>query len=188
MKRLSLSVGTLAIVAGVLGAQPSGASTPDTSNVAVPNAGPKTVSATWTGTLAPGISAFLGTDLSSGQCSKGALTEGTDTHKINITVPAGAYNTVKAKLAFIVDSSPSPLNGDFIELVDPTGASVGADQQKKEMEVDVTNPMPGTWTALVCEFLPDQVPSHDYQAQIVIKTKCKNGAPVCPATKPKKKK
>src|SRR5205085_1602919 len=127
------------------------------------------------------------TDVSSGYCSKGAVQEGTDTHKINVTVAPGAYKTVKAKMSLIVDSSPSPLNGDFIELVDPTGTSAGIDQQKKEMEVDVTNPMPGTWTAYVCEFLPDQVPSHDHQAQIVIKTKCIAASP-CPAVKPKKKK
>jgi hypothetical protein len=169
------------IVAGaalLLGATSAVASSPDASSITVPKAGPKTITTAWKGTLSPGMNAptFTG--------CKGNALPGADAHKINIAEAPGAYNVVKATMTVAVDSGPS-LNGDFIELVDPSGDSAGTDQQHPEMTVQVMNPQPGTWTLLVCEFVPDSLPTHDYSASLTIKTTCKGVSP-CP-TPPKKR-
>ena len=75
---------------------------------------------------------------------------------------------------------------DFIELLDPSGNSVGTDGQHAEDEVDVFNPQPGTWTLLTCMFLPDSAGPHNYTGAVTIKTKCRAASP-CP-TPPKRKK
>lgn len=169
---VAITLGTAAVLA--VPASAAGTS------ITVPAAGPKSVSVSWTGSV-PATN--LSTTFS--DCQGDAL-KMYDAHKIHVTVPPTAYKVVKAKMSLIVDSSPT-LSADFIELVDPSGNSAGTDQQKKEMEVDVTNPAPGDWTALVCSAFTDSVPSHPYQAQIVITTKCKGASP-CPAVKPKGKK
>lgn len=92
-------------------------------------------------------------------------------HKFTVVVPKGAYSKVDATMSLIVDSKPF-LNGDFIELLSPTGQSVGTDQQKPEMQVNVADPAPGTWTAVVCQFLPDdRSGGHAYNGSVVIATK-----------------
>jgi hypothetical protein len=77
---------------------------------------------------------------------------------------------VDANMALIVDSKPF-LNGDFIELISPTGQSVGTDQQKLEMYINVPDPTPCTWTAVVCQFLPDDTSAgHAYQGRVEVTT------------------
>ena len=160
-------------VALLVVATTASASSADTSALTVPAAGPKSVSASWTGQVPVGLSTTF-TD-----CNGNVATA---SHKIHVTVPRGAYNVVKAKLSFVVDSAP-PLNGDLIELRDPSGATVGTDQQKSEMVVEVSNPVAGDYTALVCALLPDG-PAHDYTASVTISTKCKAVSP-CPSPKRK---
>jgi hypothetical protein len=168
------------LVAGtvlLLGATTAVASSPDASSITVPKAGPKTLSTAWAGTVS---AVSLSTTFS--DCS-GNLA-GADKHVIHVSVAPGAYGVVKAKLALTVDSAPL-VTGDFIELKDPSGQSMGVDQQHPEMYVEVSNPVPGDWTALVCSAFPDSAPSHDYKATVTITTKCKAVSP-CP-TPPKKR-
>ncbi|MDP9183103.1 MAG: hypothetical protein M3P04_10060 [Actinomycetota bacterium] len=175
MKRLTV---TLVAAGLLLGANGADASNPGSSSVTVPKSGPvKTKPVTWSGKV-PNGSTILdpGFGLT---CNGQPSSQLYDSHSVKVTVPAGAYKIVKATMSIAVQSSPL-LNGDFIEVLDPSGASVGMDGQKGEMVVDVFNPVPGVYKVLVCTFIPDAVPDHDYTANVTIKTKCKAASP-CPA-------
>jgi hypothetical protein len=102
MKRTALVAGAL-----LLGATTAAASSPTSSKVTVPAAGPKSLTTSWTGKVPLGLSTTF-TDCS----GNGTMV---DSHTINVSVARGAYNVVKARLTFVVESSPL-LTGDFIEL------------------------------------------------------------------------
>jgi hypothetical protein len=122
----------------------------------------------WTGSVP------VGADPTADTCSGGSVLP-PEEHKFTVKVPAGAYKKVDATMSLIVDSSPF-LNGDFIELLSPSGQSVGSDQQKPEMQVNVADPAPGTWTAVVCQFLPDDHSAgHAYQGTVVVTTQKHKG-------------
>ena len=172
MKHISVALAAVGLATTVISLQTAGASSPGTSALTVPKAGPKTVAASWTGTVS---AAQLSTTFSDCEGNLGTV----DAHTIHVTVAPGAYSVVKAKLTLTVDSSPT-LSADFIELKDPSGAVAGTDQQHPEMSVEVSNPIPGNWTALVCSAFTDSAPSHDYTAEATVTTKCKGVSP-CPA-------
>jgi hypothetical protein len=180
MKHLTVALAAAGLLLGAGGAD---ASSPGSSSVTVPKSGPvKTRPVTWSGTV-PNGSTIL--DPSFGlTCNGQPAAQLYDAHSVKVTVPAGAYKVVKATMTIAVDSSPT-LNGDFMEVLDPSGASVGMDGQKSEMAVDVFNPVPGEYKVLVCTFIPDALPDHAYTANVTIKTKCKAVSP-CP-TPPKKR-
>lgn len=171
MKRPVIGMATLALAAAV-GLAHSASAAGD--SIAVPKAGPKTVSTKWTGTYTAGL------NWTSLDCN-GVPDNLRTSHQFKVSVPSGAYSLVKAKMVVTVESDPT-LNGDFMELLDPSGNSWGIDMQKSMMEVDVTNPKPGTWTVLTCEFLPDSVGDHPYTGTVTIKTTCKAASP-CPRKK-----
>ena len=177
MSRNVLALGMSALAVGALVAATTAQAA--ANSVTVPKAGPKTVTTSWSGTVPMGVSTTFS------DC-KGNADWTYDSHPFQVTVQSGAYKVVKAKLAYVVSSSPL-LNGDFIQLIDPAGNSVGVDQQKKTMEVDVDNPSPGTWTALVCSFIPDSASSHAYETTVTITTTCLGKATHCPAA-PKRRK
>lgn len=177
MKRLAIAISVLGLVGAAGALVPAGAAG---SSLTVPAKGPAKTSTSWSGTVP------LGLDPTAQSCSQGSKLS-VEKHTFTVAVPKGAYNIVNASLALTVESNPF-LNGDFIELLDPSGQNVGADQQKAQMEVDVPNPEPGTWTAEVCQFLPDDhTDGHPYTAQVTITTTCKGHSP-CPAPVKKAKK
>jgi hypothetical protein len=156
-------VGLIAVAITASAAEASVASASGASAVTVPKKANAKVTTSWTGTVP------LGSDPTATACSAGSVLP-PETHKIAVKVAPGAYKVVDANLALVVDSSPT-LNGDFIELIDPSGQSVGTDQQKPEMTVNVPNPVPGTWTAVVCQFLPDdRSGEHPYQGRVEVTT------------------
>jgi hypothetical protein len=174
---LAVSVGTAAVL--VLPAAAAG----DTA-ISVPAAGPMTVRTTFSGTVPLGGNVTLWADNPS-SC-KGDISQFVESHPIKVSVPTGAYDVVKANMSVTVDSSPT-LAGDFIELLDPSGSSVGTDGQHPEDEIDVVNPQAGTWTLLTCMFIPDSAGPHDYSGTVTIKTKCKAASPCLAAPRKKKK-
>ena len=158
------------------------------TSIAVPAIGPKTVSTTFSGTFPVGanVASWAAGDVPG--CQGDAPAQFVESHPIKVTVPANAYKTVKATMAVTVDPTVTlDSGGDLMELLDPSGTSVGTDGQKTEEEIDVTNPMPGTWTLLTCQFLPSDAGTDNYTGTVTIKTKCKAASP-CPAVKPKGKK
>ena len=180
MKHVTVALAVAALAFSASGAE---ASDPGSSSVVVPKTGPvKTKPVTWAGTVPLG-STMLDPSLGL-TCAGQPAAQMYDSHDVKVTVPAGAYNVVKATMVVAVDSSPT-LNGDFIEVIDPSGASVGLDGQKGEMVVEVPSPVSGTYKVLVCTFIPDAVPDHDYAASVMIKTKCRAASP-CPAPKKKR--
>jgi hypothetical protein len=168
------------IVAGtalLLGATSAAASSPDTSTVTVPAAGPKQVSTTWGGSVPLGLTTTFS------DCSGNAAST-YDSHKIHVNVAKGAYNVVKARLEYVVDIHDTLQYAfDFIELKDPSGGTVGIAQQTQEMSIEILNPVPGDYTALVCSFMPTMPATYTASATVV--TKCKGVSP-CP-TPPKKR-
>lgn len=139
------------------------------NTVTVPTKAPARAAIQWNGTVPVGADPTGDTS-----CTNGSILP-PEQHKFTVKVPAGAYKKVDATMSLFVDSSPF-LNGDFIELISPTGQSAGSDQQKKEMQVNVADPAPGTWTAVVCQFLPDDHSAgHAYQGTVVVATKKHKG-------------
>jgi len=180
MKHATVALAIAALAFSTSGAE---ASSPGSSKVAVPKAGPvKTKPVTWTGTVPVGAAILDPVGLT---CSAQPAAQMYDSHDVKVTVPAGAYSVVKATMVITVQSSMGLLNGDFMEVLDPSGASYGMDRQKGEMVVEVPSPVSGTYKVLVCTFVPDDEPDHAYTGSVMIKTKCRAASP-CPAT-PKKK-
>ena len=173
----------LAVTGLALGASGAEASNPGSSSLAVPKNGPvKTKPVTWSGKVPLG-STMLDPGLGL-TCAGQPASQMYDSHDVRVTVPSGAYKVVRATMVIAVQSSPT-LNGDFVEVLDPSGTSVGMDGQKGEMVVEVPSPVAGTYKVLVCTFIPDSVPDHDYSASVMIKTKCRAASP-CPAPKKKR--
>lgn len=161
MRRLLVGLAALTLAAAVTEATVASAAG---SSITVPNKAPAQKAIAWTGTVPVGM------DPTGDTCSAGSVLP-PEQHKFTVVVPKGAYSKVDATMSLIVDSKPF-LNGDFIELLSPTGQSVGTDQQKPEMQVNVADPAPGTWTAVVCQFLPDdRSGGHAYNGSVVIATK-----------------
>lgn len=176
MKKLALALSVTALVGAAACLVPADAAAG--TSITVPAKGPTQVATTWTGTVP------LGVDPEGLSCTQGSLLT-PEKHTFTVSVAKGAYGVVNAVMSVTVASQPF-LNGDFMELLDPSGHSVGTDQQKPQMEVDVANPVAGKWTAVVCQFLPDDASNgHAYDGQVTITTKCKGKSP-CPAP-PKKK-
>lgn len=161
MRKLLIGLTVAAFAAGAMEATVASAAG---NTITVPKTAPASTAISWTGTVP------VGADPTAVNCTGGSLAT-PEKHKFKVAVPKNVYKTVDAMMALIVDSKPS-LNGDFIELISPTGQSVGTDQQKPEMEVNVPDPAPGTWTAVVCQFLPDDTSAgHTYQGTVTITTK-----------------
>jgi hypothetical protein len=140
----------------------------DGEKVTVPTVAGKKVTTSFTGKfpLGTNMTTFVTND---GHC-QGNLDPFNSAHTFNVVVPAGAYKKVKAKLNVAISSSPV-LAGDFMELLDPQGNSVGTDEQKPTIEVEVINPAPGKWTVLTCQFIPDSAGDHAYTGTFTVSTK-----------------
>jgi hypothetical protein len=142
---LALTSATALVLAGLtLTGDPSQASDPATSSLAVPTTPGQTVSASFTGDVPPG--AFAG-----GSCPTGAPVA--ESHDVEVTVPDGAYDVVTATLRVQVKWTPTSSNDLILTVLGPDGSQVGnSDGGSPEENVTVTDPAAGTYTALVCGF------------------------------------
>jgi amidase len=129
-------LGLLLAVANV-----ASASTPASQNVSVPNAG-RTVHVEWTGTVPPGADP-------TSDCSDAQLT---DTHTINVGVPAGAYETLYVRAVFTI--APTSPTDAIITVKTPGGSSISNDTGSvgAAESVQLIDPEPGTYTVIACAF------------------------------------
>ena len=146
---LPLAVG-LAFAAA---ASASFASTPASHDVTITGTPGETVVVEWEGTANPGAT---------GAGNTCAAAETDDSHAVNLTLPAGFYETNSLGADFHVEWAESPAvdptgsvhDPDLVLAVqDGEGNELGAsDGGAPEENVGVTNPPAGTLTAIVCPF------------------------------------
>ena len=122
---------------------PALASTPPSHDVTAPTVAGQVVTVEWTGTVLPG---------SAGGGSACVSGVGTDGHTINLTVPAGTYNTVKIKADFHIEWDDDAQ--DLVLSVEQNGNNIGdSDGGVPEENVSTNNPPTATFNALACAFL-----------------------------------
>ncbi len=120
-----------------------GASTPASHNVTVPSTA-TTSNYAWTGTIPPGVNP-------SSSCQ--FLDPVSDSHGINITVPAGTYDIVDAEFRFTISWADAG-NDEILTVLDPNGDVVGSSDGGSNVETVVANNLaPGTYKVLACAFL-----------------------------------
>jgi uncharacterized repeat protein (TIGR01451 family) len=120
-----------------------GASTPASHDVTVSST-PGTADYSWTGTIPPGTNAT-----SSCQFFEPV----SDSHLINLTVPAGAYDLVNAEFRFTINW-PDAGDDEILTVLDPDGDVVGSSDGGSNVETVVANNLaPGTYKVLACAFL-----------------------------------
>ena len=133
------------IAAGSATAPPVSASSPPAHSVTVPAPG-QTTTVTWTGTVPPGVTA-------TGDCSINPVT---DTHTVNLTVPAGAYATRIVKAVFRIDWKTASGQADdtvdeAIQVDGPSGTVGASDSSGTTTEsVMAFNPAAGAYTVIAC--------------------------------------
>ena len=163
-----MKLAPIAVATAVVGIVLAPGARADNEKITVPRTAPKTVSMSFSGTFPVGTN--MDTYFTGGPSCTGSSFK--SEHPFKVVVPAGAYKANKAKMTVAVDATPNLLlAGDFIELVDPAGNSAGMDGQHPEDVVEVSNPVPGTWKLVTCEFIPDSSGDHPYKATVTIKTK-----------------
>lgn len=130
----------LVATAVALSGLPSLGSEPPSQAVAVPTSDGQVVSVTWNGTIPPGA---LGSP-----CAQGAQS---DSHTIDLTVPAGLYGDLAVTARFSI-SFDGPTD-QAMTVVMP-GSSVDADNGFVDADefVQVLNPAAGSYQVHVCAF------------------------------------
>ena len=119
------------------------ATTPPSHNVTIPTTPGDTVVVEWTGTSPPGAAGGANT------CVSGI--PAVDGHIINLTVPSGAYDTVKVSAAFHIEWDNSA--SDLVLSVEKDGTNVGdSDGGTPEENVSVNDPAAGKFEAIACSF------------------------------------
>lgn len=148
------------------------ASDPPSHDVTVPTVVGQVVEVTWTGVSPAGANP-------ASQCSAAPGTELTeDHHPINVTVPAGAYNSVTVEAAFHIEWDDG--GQDQILTVEKDGTFVqrsdGGDPQEN---VVINNPAAGAYDAIVCAFAADA--DTPYRGRLTLTAKSKDGVVSPPA-------
>ena len=165
------------------------ASEPASHDVAVPPPG-QSVTVEWTGTALPGVSGVPGTInlIASGEGAPGVIgcppAGPDDGHTVNIAVPEGFYadgNQVTAD--FRVEWEPAGLVAEpdlafsvYEGAINLMGFSDGGEPNET---VGVSNPVAGTYTAIVCPFIaPEPTP---YRASLTLKSQAPQACTVDPS-------
>ncbi len=160
MRRTLVLLATVGVSAALLG--PAGASEPAGHDVAVPTSGGETLEVTWTGLIAPGAD-------EDSDCS-GSPTA--DSHTIELAVPDGAYDAVRASMAAtITPTGPTgPTTDVIVTLVTPDGTALSGDAGFVGTAETVTtsNPDAGTYEVLACAFAG--AAPQEYEGRLVIET------------------
>lgn len=157
---------SIALVAGAMlvavGTLPAIASEPASHDVAVPASGGQEVEVAWTGLIAPGAD-------NDSDCSGSATA---DPHTIQLTVPAGAYEAVRATMtATITATGPNaPATDVIVTVVNPDGQPQSSDAGfvGTAESTTLTNPKAGTYEVLACAFAG--VTPQPYEGTLTITT------------------
>ena len=152
------------------------ASTPATSNVAVPTAVGQKVVINWTGSIPP---------LANGtsDCSKFADTPAADQHVSTINVPTGVYNSLNAKFTFNI-TWPNASNDEILTVIKPDGSTLASSDGSLPSETVVKNNLAGgAYKIVACGFLsgPDPQP---YSGTLTIETLSNSSPPPSPTPTP----
>jgi len=142
-RSVALATGAMLVAIGTL---PAIASEPASHEVAVPTNGGQEVEVSWTGLIAPGAD-------DDSDCS-GSPTA--DPHTIELAVPAGAYDAVRATMtATITPTGPNaPATDVIVTVVNPDGQPQSGDAGfvGTPESTTLTNPKAGTYEVLACAF------------------------------------
>jgi len=152
------------------------ASTPATSNIAVPTAVGQKVVINWTGSIPP---------LANGtsDCSKFADTPAADQHVSTINVPIGVYNSLNAKFTFNI-TWPNASNDEILTVIKPDGSTLASSDGSLPSETVVKNNLAGgAYKIVACGFLsgPDPQP---YSGTLTIETLSNSSPPPSPTPTP----
>jgi hypothetical protein len=174
------SVLVLIGAACALGAVKVGASTPDSSSVAVTTT-PGTTTVSWTGTIsAANVHA-------TSDCNDPG-TGVSDQHNVSITVPATGYSNIVTEFTFSITWNPSGLthdnnsNDEILTVNAPAGSDpadtaapeVGSSDGGSNTETVVAhNLAPGTYQVLACGF--NNTTAQDYTGTLTVTTTAASG-------------
>jgi len=152
------------------------ASTPSSQSVTVPSTAGQTVTVNWTGTILPGSHP-------TSNCATASGDPTVDHHGIQLTVPAGTYNSLTASFSFSITWTPLTPTEDtadeILTVLDGGGSQVGSSDGGSTTEtVAAQNLVPGTYDVLACGFI--NVAPQDYSASLTITTTA-GGDPVVPS-------
>jgi hypothetical protein len=116
------------------------------SSITVPSSPGKHVTSSWNGTIPPGANA-------NSDCSGQQLV---DSHEFKVNVPKGVYKTIVAAMTVTITWTPpgtSDTSDEILTLMGPDGKTIASsDGGNPQEQVVLTNPVPGTYTALACGF------------------------------------
>jgi len=161
---------------GVSLAMFSWASNPATSTVTVPANAGQTVTVTWTGQIPAGADP-------ASDCSKLADTPVVDQHLPTINVPAGLYNSVKAKFTFTISWDASAGNDEILTVLNPDGTALGSSDTSNPSEtVTGNNLAAGTYKVIACGFQSPTAQS--YVGKLTIDTSTGGPPPPPPTPSP----
>src|SRR3954451_23776483 len=152
------------------------ASTPSSQSVTVPSTAGQTVTVNWTGTILPGSHP-------TSNCATASGDPTVDHHGIQLTVPAGTYNSLTASVSFSITWTPLTPTEDtadeILTVLDGGGSQVGSSDGGSTTEtVAAQTLVPGTYDVLACGFI--NVAPQDYSASLTITT-TGGGDPVVPS-------
>lgn len=133
----------LFVFAGVLAPVPAPATTPPSTDVAVPATAGEVVVVEWTGTSPLGATGVANT------CLSGVAT---DDHTINLTVAPGTYDDIKVKADFHIEWEDD--SQDLVLTVVRDSTHIGdSDGGTPEENVSTNDPLEGAYTVSTCSFL-----------------------------------
>ncbi|MDQ1697453.1 MAG: hypothetical protein QOJ03_2806 [Frankiaceae bacterium] len=143
---VALGAAAACITPAVAALPGSGAAAATGSSITVPTSVGKTATTSWTGTIPPGANA-------NSDCSGQQLV---DEHKFTVKVPKGTYGLVVANMSVTISWTPAATGDtadEILTLMGPDGKTIGSsDGGNPQEQVALTNPKPGTYTALACGF------------------------------------
>ena len=152
----------------------SWAANPPTSNITVPGTAGQKVEVTWSGDI-PALAN------PSSDCTNLADTPLADQHVSTVTVPAGIYNSVKAKFTFRIEWDENAGNDEVLTVLNPDGTTLkSSDGSDPHEEVTATNLPPGAYKIIACGFISGPAPQ-SYIGKLTIDTSA-GGPPTPPPT------
>src|SRR5882724_716122 len=152
------------------------ASTPATSNIAVPSTSGQKVVINWTGSIPPLVNG-------ASDCSKLADTPAVDQHVSTLSVPTGIYNSLNAKFTFNITWDEAAGNDEILTVIKPDGSTLASSDGGTPSETVFGNNLAGgAYKIVTCGFVsgPDPQP---YSGTLTIET-LSNASPPPPSPTP----
>lgn len=162
MRKLALLA--LTALTASLAPAPALASNPPAQQVTVPSTAGGTATITWTGTIPPGVNP-------ASDCDSGLSPE--DHHTVDISVPAGLYDTLSANATFSIAWTPSSgdevTSDEILTVYGPDSQEIdSSDGGTPSESVAVKDPAAGTYDAVACGF--SNLAPQDYAGTLTITT------------------